>query len=91
MASTKSPIPVESTNEKQRIAHVRVYPGVDGDFELYRDDGTTYNYEKGESELTHLHWSEAAGKLTRSGANLDVVSEQGLVEVVGGLRSARMN
>jgi alpha-D-xyloside xylohydrolase len=75
--------PVESTNEKQRIAHVRVYPGVDGDFELYRDDGTTYNYEKGESELTHLHWSEAAGKLTRSGANLDVVSEQGLVEIVG--------
>jgi alpha-D-xyloside xylohydrolase len=76
--------PVESTNEKQRIAHVRVYPGVDGDFELYRDDGATYNYEKGESELTHLHWSEAAGKLTRSGANLDVVSEQGLVEIVGG-------
>ena len=83
--------PVESTNEKQRIARVRVYPGVDGDFELYRDDGTTYNYEKGESELTHLHWSEAAGKLTRSGADLDVVSEQGLVEVVGGPRSARMN
>jgi alpha-D-xyloside xylohydrolase len=75
--------PVESTNEKQRIAHVRVYPGGDGDFELYRDDGTTYNYEKGESELTHLHWSEAAGKLTRSGADLDVVSEQGLVEIVG--------
>jgi alpha-D-xyloside xylohydrolase len=78
--------PVESTNEKQRIARVRVYPGVDGDFTLYRDDGTTYNYEKGESELTHLHWSEATGKLTRSGANLDVVSEEGLVEVVGGPR-----
>ena len=75
--------PVESTNERQRIARVRVYPGVDVDFELYRDDGTTYNYEKGESELTHLHWSETGRNLTRSGANLDVVAEQGLVEVVG--------
>ena len=75
--------PVESTNERQRIARVRVYPGVDVDFELYRDDGTTYNYEKGESELTHLHWSETERNLTRSGANLDVVAEQGLVEVVG--------
>jgi alpha-D-xyloside xylohydrolase len=74
---------VESTNERQRVATLRVYPGADADFDLYRDDGTTYNYEKGQFEITHLHWSEAAGKLSRSGAGLPVVSEKDLVEVVG--------
>jgi alpha-D-xyloside xylohydrolase len=75
--------PVESTNERQRIATMRVYPGADAGFDVYRDDGTTYNYEKGDFALTHLHWSDAAQKLTRSGAALEVVSESGLVEVVG--------
>jgi alpha-D-xyloside xylohydrolase len=74
---------VESTNERQRIATLRVYPGADGDFDVYRDDGTTYNYEKGDFTLTHLHWSDAAQKLSRSGAALQVVSEPGLVEIVG--------
>jgi len=74
---------VESTNERQRIAKVKVYPGADGEFELYRDDGTTYEYEKGKSELTRFHWSDGAKKLTRSGAKAEVVSEDGLVEVVG--------
>src|SRR5271170_137360 len=74
---------VESTNERQRIAKVKVYPGADGEFELYRDDGTTYEYEKGQSELTRFHWSDGAKKLTRSGAKAEVVSEEGLVEVVG--------
>jgi alpha-D-xyloside xylohydrolase len=40
--------PVESTNEVQRIATLRVYSGADADLDLYQDDGTTYNYEKGE-------------------------------------------
>jgi len=75
--------PVESTNDRQRIATLRVYPGADADFEIYSDDGATYNYETGQSELTKLHWTDAAGKLDRLGAKLDVVSEQGLIEVVG--------
>ena len=74
---------MESTNERQKVATLRVYPGADGDFDVYRDDGTTYNYEKGDFALTHLHWSDAAQKLSRSGAALEVVSEPGLVEVVG--------
>jgi alpha-D-xyloside xylohydrolase len=78
--------PVESTNETQKIAGLRVYPGADADFDLYNDDGTTYNYENGQSELTHLHWSDAARKLSRSGASLDIVSEKSLIEVVGNAR-----
>jgi alpha-D-xyloside xylohydrolase len=75
--------PVESTNERQRIATLRVYPGADGDFDVYRDDGTTYNYENGDFALTHLHWSDATRKLLRSGAALEVVSEPELIEIVG--------
>ncbi len=29
---------------------LRVYPGSDGEVNLYDDDGTTYRYEKGEQE-----------------------------------------
>jgi alpha-D-xyloside xylohydrolase len=77
---------VESTNELQRIAKLRVYAGADADFDVYNDDGTTYNYEKGQSELTHLHWSNATRQLSRSGASLNVVAEKSLIEVVGGAR-----
>ena len=78
--------PVESTNDTQRIARLRVYPGADGDFDIYTDDGTTYNYENGQSEITKLHWSNASKRLDRSGAKLNVVSEQSLIEIVGSKR-----
>jgi alpha-D-xyloside xylohydrolase len=74
---------VESTNEHQKIAAVKVYPGADGAFSVYRDDGTTYAYEHGASQTTVLHWDDKAGKLTRSGDALDVAAEAGLVQVVG--------
>jgi alpha-D-xyloside xylohydrolase len=74
--------PVESTNEVQRIATLKVYPGSDAEFALYRDDGSTYDYEQGKSETTHLHWSQAAGKLSLTGAELPAGSAA-RVEVVG--------
>jgi alpha-D-xyloside xylohydrolase len=74
--------PVESTNELQRIATLKVYPGSDADFALYRDDGTTYDYEQGKSETTHLHWSQAAGRLSMTGASLPAGSAA-RIEVVG--------
>jgi alpha-D-xyloside xylohydrolase len=74
--------PVESTNEIQKIASLRIYPGRDAEFDLYNDDGTTYNYENGQSELTHLHWSDATRKLSRSGAPLNMVSEKNLIDVI---------
>src|SRR3569833_2267381 len=59
---------VESTHEKQAIAKVRVYPGADGEFTLFSDDGTTYAYEKGAGSVTRLHWDDAKQKLTHDGA-----------------------
>jgi alpha-glucosidase (family GH31 glycosyl hydrolase) len=72
---------VESTHEKQSIAHVKVYPGADGDFTLYSDDGKTYAYEKGDSQITKLHWDDATHQLTQTGAK--AWSEDGILEVAG--------
>jgi alpha-D-xyloside xylohydrolase len=76
-------VPIESTNQKQAIAKLRVYPGADGNAVLYQDDGTTYDYEKGKFELTHLHWDDAASKLSSAGAKAWNEPNSEIVEVVG--------
>jgi alpha-D-xyloside xylohydrolase len=73
---------VESTNEPQKIAKLKVYPGADGDFELYRDDGITYAYERGSLELTHLHWSDKHSKLTHTGAEIGFGASWESIEIV---------
>jgi alpha-glucosidase (family GH31 glycosyl hydrolase) len=75
--------PIESTNEKQAIAKLRVYRGADGDFTLYNDDGTTYAYETGRSKITHLHWSDASGKLQHSGAQAWDKPDESLLAIIG--------
>jgi len=59
---------VESTQQPQKIAAVRVYPGADGSFTVFDDDGKTYGYEKGGASVTQLAWDDAAQKLKREGA-----------------------
>jgi alpha-D-xyloside xylohydrolase len=76
-------VPVESTSQAQKLARVKVYPGADTDFTLYQDDGRTYAYEKGESQITHLHWDDAAQKLTHTGAPAWTGPESQIVDVVG--------
>jgi alpha-D-xyloside xylohydrolase len=38
---------------------IRLYPGADGRFTLYEDDGETYRYERGERATTALRWDDA--------------------------------
>ncbi len=42
---------------------IMVYPGADGEFVLYEDEGNNYNFEKGACAFTALKWKEAEGKL----------------------------
>jgi alpha-D-xyloside xylohydrolase len=74
---------VESTHDRQSIAHVRVYPGADASFTLFNDDGTTYSYEKGAGSLTELHWNDASQQLTHSGADAWSGPDSAVVDVVG--------
>lgn len=75
-------MPVESTNEVQKLAKLKIYPGADGSFTLYQDDGRTYAYEKGESKTTLLKWNDAQQKFTHDGAKAWEGSEKQLVEII---------
>ena len=43
---------------------LRVYPGADGEFVLYEDEGDSYNYEKGAYTTINMKWNERAHTLT---------------------------
>ncbi len=72
-----------SASQTQAIQTVRVYAGADGDFTLFRDDGTTYGYEKGKDSITRLHWDNAARKLTHTGPAAWTQPDNDVVQVIG--------
>ena len=43
---------------------IRVYPGADGSFTLYEDEGDGYNYEKGYYATITFQWNDKARQLT---------------------------
>jgi alpha-D-xyloside xylohydrolase len=75
--------PVESTHEAQAIARIRVYPGADGSFTLFSDDGKTYAYEQGAGSVTRLLWNDAKRQLTHEGDAAWSGPDSAIVEVAG--------
>jgi len=45
---------------------LRIYPGADGNFTLYEDEGDGYNYEKGIYTTIAFHWDDKARRLSIS-------------------------
>ena len=43
---------------------LRIYPGADGQFVLYEDEGDNYNYEKGSYSTIIIKWNERTRALT---------------------------
>ncbi|MBO4549626.1 MAG: DUF5110 domain-containing protein [Bacteroidaceae bacterium] len=43
---------------------LRVYPGADGEFTLYEDEGDNYNYEKGQYATITFRWNDRSRTLT---------------------------
>ena len=43
---------------------LRVYPGADGSFTLYEDEGDSYNYEQGAYTTITFQWNDRARQLT---------------------------
>jgi alpha-glucosidase/alpha-D-xyloside xylohydrolase len=74
---------VLSADEPQSIASVRVYPGSDGSFALFQDDGKTYAYEKGAGSVTKLNWNDASHRLIHEGPAAWSGSDADVVTVVG--------
>jgi alpha-D-xyloside xylohydrolase len=75
--------PVENTHQTQAIEKIRVYPGADASFTLFSDDGTTYAYENGAGSITHLHWDDAAHRLTHDGASAWSRPDAEIVAIAG--------
>ena len=43
---------------------LRIYPGADGEFTLYEDEGDNYNYEKGQYATITFRWHDTSRTLT---------------------------
>jgi alpha-glucosidase (family GH31 glycosyl hydrolase) len=74
----------EATQEPTTI---RVYPGRDGEFRLYDDDGKSLDYAKGKFARTRLKWDDKARRLLiepDGAGGLPVGERTFVVEVVGG-------
>ena len=74
---------VDSTQQTEKIASVRVYPGANASFALFEDDGKTYAYEKGGGSVTKLTWDDTTHQLRHEGASASSELERAPVVVVG--------
>jgi alpha-D-xyloside xylohydrolase len=56
---------LQYTSEKTMdTLEIRIYPGADGQFTLYNDEGDNYNYEKGKYTVIPFKWNEQQQTLT---------------------------
>ncbi len=55
---------MQSTADAPRSPiELTIYPGSDGAFDLYEDDGTSYEYEEGQYSIIPLRWDNASRRL----------------------------
>jgi alpha-D-xyloside xylohydrolase len=54
----------ESASAKPDPIDLRIYTGADGNFNLYEDEGDSYDYEHGAHSIIPIHWNDQAQVLT---------------------------
>ncbi len=63
---------------------LRIYPGADGDFTLYDDDGISQQYLQGKASFIHLSWDDRSRTLTiQPGPGSQPVHRKFIVQVLG--------
>jgi alpha-D-xyloside xylohydrolase len=70
---------VDSTRDEQNLIDIRVYPGKDGHFLLYEDEGDSYRYEKGSYATISLDWHDRARTLSVGNRQGSYVGMAGMV------------
>lgn len=55
---------IEYAREATDPIELRVYPGNDGEFTLYEDEGDSYRYAQGAHSTIAIHWDDAARTLS---------------------------
>jgi alpha-D-xyloside xylohydrolase len=88
--------PVEQyvAQKPEAPTELRIYPGADGTFTLYDDEGTNYGYESGQSSQIVLTWNDRTHELRigkRAGSFPGMASEcTFLVHLAGSTQAARV-
>ncbi len=54
----------DNSTENPKELEIFVFPGADGKYEMFEDDGISYDYEKGKSCTTTFTYQEAEGTFT---------------------------
>jgi alpha-glucosidase (family GH31 glycosyl hydrolase) len=58
------PVKQHTDERVDQSLSILIYPGADGSFLLYEDDGRSFNHRKGEWMGTRLNWNDASRTLT---------------------------
>ncbi len=74
-----SPVVQYTTEKKKLPLDIHIYPGKDGSFLLYEDDGCTYAYRSGDCKRTLLSWKQAGLALTIKPAGGEYVGSSYMV------------
>lgn len=77
------PVRQYTSQEVDEPTTLRIYPGSDGEFILYEDDGRTLDYLDGEFILTRLAWDDEEQILTIEPQKGNPVNRQFRVELAG--------
>jgi len=79
---------IQYANEKKSDnLEIRIYPGANGQFTLYEDEGDNYNYEKGSFSTIVFSWNDAKKTLTiddRKGTFTGMLAERKFSIVLAG-------
>ena len=59
-----APVVQYAEQSKWTELEIVVYPGADGSFTLYEDEGDNYNYEKGQYMTITFNWNDSHRKLS---------------------------
>jgi alpha-D-xyloside xylohydrolase len=74
--------------DEDGVLTIRIYPGKDGTFTLYEDDGESNDYEKGQRSEIMFFWNDKQKKLTigeRKGTYDGMPAQRMIkIEIVGG-------
>ena len=84
---------VQYSDEKNwQELEIRVYPGADGTFTLYEDEGDGYNYERGAFTEIPFSWDDSTRTLTigpRKGSYKGMLRERRFTIIVAGHTSSQ--
>jgi alpha-glucosidase (family GH31 glycosyl hydrolase) len=75
------PVRQYATEPSDEPVTLRVYPGADGQFSWYQDDGISFAYREGQFSRVDCSWRDSARRLmlTQSGGNLSSAAKKVIV------------